>query len=72
MLLSESKKFIFFHLYKTAGTSLSRVLKRHATPHSQKVTRQNADSTANWRAMSKMPKSVAHCWPQSLCLKTTT
>ena len=36
MLLSDSKKFIFFHLYKTAGTSLSRVLKHHATPHSEK------------------------------------
>ena len=27
MLLSESKEFIFFHLYKTAGTSLRHVLK---------------------------------------------
>ena len=36
MLISDSKKFIFFHLYKTAGTSLSEVLKPHVKPHHHK------------------------------------
>mgnify|MGYP003681178107 CR=1 FL=1 len=32
MLLSESKEFIFFHLYKTAGTSLRHVLNEDCKP----------------------------------------
>lgn len=31
MIISDSKKFIFFHLYKTAGTSLSQILKPHSS-----------------------------------------
>jgi hypothetical protein len=31
MIISDTKKFIFFHLYKTAGTSLSEILKPHST-----------------------------------------
>tara|TARA_B100000683_G_scaffold277766_1_gene338721 strand:+ start:2398 stop:2979 length:582 start_codon:yes stop_codon:yes gene_type:complete len=31
MILSDNKKFIFFHLYKTAGTSLSQILKPYST-----------------------------------------
>ena len=36
MILSDKKKFIFFHLYKTAGTSLSQVLKKYANPTTMK------------------------------------
>ena len=36
MLLSDSKEFIFFHLYKTAGTSLRHVLKPYCGLHESK------------------------------------
>ena len=32
MIISDSKKFIFFHLYKTAGTSLSHILNKYKNP----------------------------------------
>lgn len=32
MIISDNKKFIFFHLYKTAGTSLSEILKKYKNP----------------------------------------
>tara|TARA_R100001163_G_C5065492_1_gene203470 strand:+ start:1832 stop:2398 length:567 start_codon:yes stop_codon:yes gene_type:complete len=36
MLISDSKEFIFFHLYKTAGTSLTHLLQPYTTPHASK------------------------------------
>jgi hypothetical protein len=37
MIISDNKEFIFFHLYKTAGTSLSQILKKYSNPnHSDK------------------------------------
>ena len=30
MIISHSKKFIFIHIYKTAGTSISQALLPHA------------------------------------------
>jgi len=36
MLISDSKEFIFFHLYKTAGTSFTQLIEPHSKKHRNK------------------------------------
>ena len=37
MIVSQRKQFVFVHIYKTGGTSVKRVLRRHAMPFWQEI-----------------------------------
>lgn len=54
MLISYSKKFIFIHIFKTAGTSVTAALERHSyKPQSLRPR--------NWRTLLTTPKSQLLC-----------